>query len=287
MDVIKIRIQTQAQLGDGSVMYRGFADALTTIVKQEGFFARWGGLWFPGIVASILREFSYSSFRFGLYPPIKRMFGADKGDIGLFKKVLSGLVTGGAGSALATPTDLVKIHLQREAGRLGKDGTFETGLHKGKKPLYRNTLDAFIQIYRQNGIVGLYKGIGPTMARAAFLAAGQLASYDHTKYTIRNIGILEDGPQLHVLASVVSALCATTACQPFDTIKTRIMSDKISGLNLYQNGIDCGIKTLRYEGIRGLYRGWLPSFLRLCPHFVMALPLWEQCRKLLGLGYLQ
>jgi len=124
------------------------------------------------------------------------------------------------------------------------------------------------------------------MLRAAFLASGQLSSYDHTKFLMKSNGIISDGPQLHVIASLVSALCATTACQPFDVIKTRIMTNQISGQNLYRNSIDCGLQTLRHEGLKGISRGWLPSFLRLGPHFIMALPLWEQCRRLLGLGYL-
>ena len=37
---------------------------------------------------------------------------------------------------------------------------------------------------------------------------------------------------------------------------------------------------------RVLFRGWVPSYLRLGPHFIVALPLFEQARAALGLGYL-
>lgn len=40
---------------------------------QEGVL----GLWTPGMVASMLRELSYSSIRLGLYPAMKRFYGAD------------------------------------------------------------------------------------------------------------------------------------------------------------------------------------------------------------------
>ena len=32
--------------------------------------------------------------------------------------------------------------------------------------------------------------------------------------------------------------------------------------------------------------GWVPSYLRLGPHFIISLPLFEQVRAALGLGYL-
>lgn len=63
----------------------------------------------------------------------------------LYKKFAAGMTTGAVGSALANPTDLVKIRFQREAGRIGADGLYASGLHKGKAPAYRNTFVAFAE----------------------------------------------------------------------------------------------------------------------------------------------
>eukprot|EP00940_MAST-03C_sp_MAST-3C-sp2_P002143 g2143.t1 len=277
----------------GVVRYKNFFQASALIIREEGLVCTRhpmrGGLLLPGLVPSVMREFGYSSFRFGFYPIVKRQLGADSGDVGLRKKILAGLITGSGGSALATPTDLVKIRQQREAGRLGTDGVYETGLHKGKRPTYANTLQAFHAIFKEQGVVGLYRGIGPTMMRAAMIASGQLASYDHTKHTLKSNGIVQDGVALHVFASVVAGLCATTAAQPFDTLKSRVMSDlggSGGSKRMYSGMTDCFVKTLRNEGPLGLYTGWLTSYLRLGPHFIIAMPLWEQCRELMGLGYL-
>ena len=99
--------------------------------------------------------------------------------------------------------------------------------------MYRNTFDAFRCVFRQEGIRGLYTGVAPTMTRAACLAAGQLASYDHTKYLL---GRSRDDVFGHIAASLVAGLCATTAAQPFDTIKSRVMADR-SGM--YNGMVDC------------------------------------------------
>ena len=237
-----------------------------------------------------MREFGYSSFRFGMYPVIKEFFyaGDSAQDIGLARKMAAGLTTGGLGSALANPCDLVKIRLQREAGAVGSDGLYKTGLHTGKKPTYNGTLNAFATILREEGLKGCYTGVSATMARAAFLACGQLASYDHTKTVAKESGLMRDGIPLHLLASLVAGFCATTACQPFDTVKTRFMTDRQNQKRLYRGPFDCLVKTLRHDGVfHGLFRGWVPSYLRIGPHFIVALPIWEQVRHILGLGYLQ
>lgn len=45
---------------------------------------------------------------------------------------------------------------------------------------------------RSEGIGGLYKGTGPTSARATALAAAELASYDHIKQHIRKKGLMPE-----------------------------------------------------------------------------------------------
>ena len=151
-------MQTEGALASGQTtrVYSTFYGTAKTILKEEGIL----GLWLPGMLPSMMRELSYSSIRMGLYTPIKKIIsGDDKSkDIGLFKKILTGLLTGSIGSAIATPTDLVKIRFQKEAGLI-VDGIYQTGLHKGEPPTYRNTFHAFYMIYKNHGFDGLYKGI--------------------------------------------------------------------------------------------------------------------------------
>ena len=94
---------------------------------------------------------------------------------------------------------------------------------------------------------------------------------------------MDEGILLHIIASLVSGFCATTACAPADLVKTRIMCDP--NHLLYKNPIDCVIKTVKHDGPLALFRGWTPSYARLGPHFIVAFPLLEQMRKLFGLGW--
>ena len=264
------------------------------------------GIFLPGLNATLFREVFYSSVRFGLYTNIKnylletKIFLSDlfkvacfsgENDIQLnfFDKLLAGMITGAFGSAIANPTDLVKIRLQNEYGLVcSTTGLYLNGPKKGQLPTYRNTLDAFRQIARHEGygMNGWMKGVYATMARAALITGGQLASYESAKTFWKKNHGFEEGPGLHTLCSIWSGLVAATFCAPADIVKTRLMcsSGGITGSVPYQGAWECFKDILRREGAIGLFRGWLPSYLRLAPHFIISLPLNEQFRKLFGLS---
>ena len=89
------------------------------------------------------------------------------------------------------------------------------------------------------------------------------------------------------LGALISGFVTTVATSPVDVIKTRLMNDKSSTKHaLYKNSIDCLLKTVRNEGILALYRGFLPNYFRLGPHFIFSLPLYEQLRIAFGVGSL-
>ena len=69
----------------------------------------------------MLREASYSTIRLGAYEPFKELLGAhNPARTPLWKKIAAAASSGAVGSAIASPTDLVKIRLQAE-------GTLEPG----------------------------------------------------------------------------------------------------------------------------------------------------------------
>jgi len=272
MDVIKVRLQLQNQGSKvsltnmhGANPYQGFFHAGLKIFREEGYF---GGL-MKGFTASMIREMSYSSLRMGLYDPIKELLAPNaktKDDFTLIQKIAAGACSGAMGSALVNPTDLIKIRFQ--------------SVCFGQTKPYKNTFDGFYTIWKNEGFSGLYKGIGPTTLRASVLTSAQLSSYDHTKRVLLRNNILDDNIFLHLTASIVSGLVTTTATNPVDIVKTRWMASL--GSHMYKNPLDCFIKTVQSEGPHALMKGWVPNYLRLGPHFILSLPLYEFLRTLLG-----
>lgn len=84
----------------------------------------------------------YASLRIGLYDPIKSVIcGKDfKGEVPLYKRILSGLTSGAVAILVANPTDVIKIRLQAE-------GNLPPGVPKR----YSGVMDAWVKIYKTEG----------------------------------------------------------------------------------------------------------------------------------------
>lgn len=272
MDLTKVRLQTQNELQKLSKekqTFRGFFHCTQKIAHEEGLLT----LWTRGLTASMIREMSYSSIRMGMYDPIKGLLVAEnETHPSLAKKIFAGLISGALGSFFVNPTDVTKIRIQGDVRE------------PGKPPRYKNTFNAFFRIYKEEGIVnGLYKGAGATTLRASILTSAQMSSYDHTKHLLLRYDrhFSSDTVHTHVIAALVSGFVTAVATSPVDVIKTRYMN---SPSGRYKNAFDCFIKTVRVEGPTALFKGFLPNYFRLGPHFVFALPLFEQLRILFGVG---
>ncbi|KAI8831244.1 mitochondrial carrier domain-containing protein [Chytridium lagenaria] len=256
--------------------YRSLSHTAGRIYAEEGI----AGLVLPGLLATVFRELIYSSLRFAIYVPIKTGLHnliADSDKIGKMEqggepfiiKLVSGVSSGIIGSSLANPTDVVKIRMQSEAGRV-VNGVYVSGLREGHKPTYKNTFNAFYRIALDEGFAGLYRGAGA-------VTGVQLASYDETKYILKKQGLYKKVSHF--------TLPPLNRFSPIDFVKSRILAQNSTDPNRYTGVFDCMVRSVKHNGGNPmiLFRGWLASYLRLAPHFVIALPLNEWCRKMLGL----
>lgn len=93
--------------------------------------------------------------------------------------------------------------------------------------------------------------------------ASQLVSYDFFKDVLLTHTSMENGMPLHLAASAASGTVATTICAPADVVKSRVMNAKAGkGGNV---GVVAMLKdSLKAEGPRFLFRGWLPAWSEWC-----------------------
>lgn len=291
LDVMKTKIQTQGQLANGTdvslTLYKNVRHCGRTLLAEQGFVR---GLWLPGLTASVARDVINGGIRIGLYPTfVTGINDACSGccvsipSLGI--KLLAGWCTGMVGAIAGNPTDLIKIRLQAESGCIER-GVYTTGLYKGVVPSYRSAFHACTQILNTEGIQGLFRGCTANIARAALVTSGQMASYDETKVCLTKlahtcgIGFLGDESIKVPIASAVSGVVAATMAAPADLVRSRVMDACRAGegRDRYYGAIDCVVKTIRYEGVFALWRGWVPAYMRLGPQFIVAFPLMELLR---------
>lgn len=259
-----------------------FSRTLSTIARTEGLWVLWGS----GIVSACYRDLFYSSIRYGAYPIVKGvLFPADasNSDIGLTRKWVCGVLTGGVGAAMANPSDIVMIRMKAESGLIA-NGKFITGIYKGETPRYTNGFEGLYRLLKNEGVRAAYAGTSATALRAALGTGAQVAAYDHTKHLCKSyqLGVLgKEGVPLHVFSAFIAGLAFTTCAAPADVVKSRYMAEPTR----FKGVLDCALQLVRQDGFKALFRGWTPGAARICPLFMIMTPILEQCRKAIGLGW--
>ncbi|KAK3092543.1 hypothetical protein FSP39_004188 [Pinctada imbricata] len=277
LDTAKVRLQIQGQgknLFDHTLMewnttnvpkYRGLLNTLRIIVKEEGFLSVYNGL-----VPGLQRQMCFSTIRLGLYDEVKLkyaklLYGENlPSDMMINVRILSGLTTGGVSVILAQPTDVVKIKMQAQK-TTGPSITI----------LYKNTLQAYAKIGRQEGMKGLWKGCVPNMIRNAIVNVGEVVAYDIIKTLIIRHDIMSDSVPCHVVSGAGAGFCATVVASPVDVVKTRYMN---SPLGEYRGVIHCAYSVWKEGKLKAFYKGFVPSFMRLGSWNIVMFMCYEQLK---------
>ena len=172
----------------------------------------------------------------------------------------SGLLGGIAGN----PADVLNVRMQHDAA-----------LPASERRNYRNAVEGLYRMTREEGVRSLWRGVWPNSMRAVLMTASQLASYDGFKRVLVDKAKMQDGTTTHFTASVLAGFVATTVCSPVDVIKTRVMSAKESQALMALMGT-----IVKNEGFGWMFKGWVPSFIRLGPHTIATFLFLEQHKKL-------
>ena len=248
IEVVKTRMQVAT----------GFS--ISTMLKSEGALSL-----YKGIQAAWLREASYTSIKLGAYGPIKTMLG-DNGDAPFYIKFASGSLSGGLGSVVGNPFDVMKtMQMAGESKPLGS-------LMK--------------QMYKEQGIGGFYRGVEANILRAIVLNGTKMACYDISKgWVAAKTGWSRKDIRCQFVSATISGFAMTCTVAPFDNVRTRLMNQP-TGAKVYTGMLDCFTKIVAKDGPRVLYRGFLPIWGRFAPQATLQLVVFEAVLKATGFAAL-
>lgn len=272
LDLAKVRLQTATKPGQSllSMIYQ--------IITKEGVFKIYSGL-----TASLLRQATYSTTRFGIYEFLKEQYmesiattgGTEQKKPSTAVLLPMSMIAGALGGLVGNPSDVVNIRMQN-------DSTLPINQRRN----YRNAFDGIYKICQQEGINSLFRGLTPNLIRGVLMTASQVVTYDIAKsILVDHIHMDPSKKSTHFSASLIAGLVATTVCSPADVVKTKIMNSKGStgggsgGDGVNGNAILILKNAVKHEGIGFMFRGWLPSFIRLGPHTIVTFLVLEQLRK--------
>ncbi|MCO5587073.1 hypothetical protein L7F22_041019 [Adiantum nelumboides] len=183
VDIVKVRIQ----LGQGSALH-----VAKTMLKEEGF-----GAYYRGLSAGLLRQATYTTACLGSFRILTNKAMQTNGGkpLPLYQKALCGLTAGAIGAYFGNPADLALI-------RIKTDNT----LLLAERRNYKNVFHTLYKITADEGVLALWKGVGPIVVSAMALNMGMLASYDQSVELFRDFEgatfemLARDALRLHELA---------------------------------------------------------------------------------------
>ncbi|KAJ2784407.1 Mitochondrial dicarboxylate transporter [Coemansia javaensis] len=261
IDLIKVRLQT-------STARARALRTLRSIVREAGILGLYSGL-----SAALLRQGTYTMARFAVYDVAKAALrGADEAAPSGRALAVATLLSGAAGGLVGNPAEVLNVRMQN-------DQALPPRLRRN----YRNAAHGLVLMVRDEGVGALATGLGPSLVRATLATGSQFVSYDLLKARLLAAGY-PDSVSVHFAASFAAGLVATTVCSPADVIKSRVMASlnpppgraaAAAAPSIWRACVD----VYRAEGIRAFFKGWVPSYIRLCPQLVITFVIYERLRK--------
>ncbi|KAG9351696.1 hypothetical protein JZ751_022947 [Albula glossodonta] len=274
LEVVKTRMQLQGELksrGSYQVYYRNVFHAFYTIGKVDGI----AGLQ-KGLAPGLLYQFFMNGVRLGSYAIIETSgYIHTDGKVSTTKSTIAGAVAGVVGAVMGSPIYLVKTHLQSQS---------TSSIAVGHQYKHRGMFHALAAIHREHGILGLWRGSSAAVPRVSIGSAAQLSTFSGSKEFVAELQVFpEDSWLIALTAGMISSVVVVLAMTPFDVVSTRLYNQPVDRLGkgqLYKGFSDCFSKTLKKEGLTGLYKGLGASYFRLGPHTILSLLFWNELRKL-------
>ena len=283
IDLVKTRIQNQRNASKSStttvattatsaakaaateaattVQYKGPIDCFLKVLRAEGV----RGL-YRGLAPQLIGVAPEKAIKLAVNDLLRESFTnqdhvTGSSDIYLPLEVLAGCGAGASQVVVTNPLEIVKIRLQVMGQAASKAVT---------KP-------SAIQIVRELGISGLYKGAGACFLRDIPFSGIYFPMYAAAKahFAEENPGEKNLKPQHLLFAGALAGVPAAALTTPADVIKTRLQVKPLPGQTKYYGITDAFMKILSQEGWGALFKGTSMRVFRSSPQFGITLLTYE------------
>lgn len=217
------------------------------------------------------------------------------------RHILAGAIAGSTTSLITCPLDVVKTRMQylpilkeqmngmkdgrsagmlynliKSQGRAGKAGGQAPPIQKP----YKGTLISLRRIWSEEGLRGLYRGLGPTLLGYLPTLSIYFPAYHNYKYYLAKwTGRTGTDPFIHLISAIGAGATSSFTTNPFWLIRTRLMTQSEFTPYFYWNSLHAFRSIYQHEGISGLYKGLGPAALGLL-HVAVQFPLYEKFKSL-------
>ncbi|KAF9998470.1 hypothetical protein BGZ80_004216 [Entomortierella chlamydospora] len=166
------------------------------------------------------------------------------------------------------------------------------------KPCRLNMQTVIREIWQKAGLRGFYRGLGPSLVGIFPYAAIDLSVFETLKfgYMRWKAGVHEgdkgseekalDRPSVFVLLAcgTISGSVGATSVYPLSLVRTRLQAQGTPHHpQTYTSTLDVFRKTYAKEGVRGFYKGMVPTLTKVVPAVSISYVVYEYSKRELGL----
>ncbi|KAJ2514321.1 mitochondrial aspartate-glutamate transporter agc1 [Coemansia sp. RSA 1939] len=182
-----------------------------------------------------------------------------------------GAIAGGIGAAVVYPIDLVKTRMQNQ--RVAVVGEM----------MYKNSIDCFRKVIRNEGILGLYRGLGPQLVGVAPEKAIKLTVNDFVRARLTDTKTGKIKLTSELFAGAMAGASQVVFTNPLEIVKIRLQiqgellkETAGKGAPIVRRGAVTIIKEL---GLLGLYKGASACLLRDVPFSAIYFSCYSHLKK--------
>lgn len=258
-------IRTHLMVGGASSS--SFGQVFRQIMKADG----WRGL-FRGNGIQVLRCAPSRAIELYTYESVKcALSGTDASPpalpfpLPLPASSIAGAAAGMASTLLCYPLELLKTRITVRPN------------------VYRGLRFAFSKIVREQGVRELYRGVVPSVFGIIPYAGANYCFYDSLCAAYRRATNKERMGHLATLAVGSTAGAMSSACTfPFEVAREKMQMGALNGGREYLGLWHCLQTIAREEGVRGLFRGVVPSCLKLMPAAGISFMCYEAMKRVIN-----
>ncbi|KAI0966019.1 mitochondrial carrier domain-containing protein [Xylaria arbuscula] len=246
-----------------------------------------GGMkgFFAGNGLNVVKIMPETAIRFGAYEAAKNALAGLEGhndphSINPYSKFVAGGAAGMVAQFCVYPLDTLKFRLQSEYVSGGPRGNALL-LQTARKMLAEGGARA---AYRgvTMGLVGMFPYSAIDMGTFEFLKT------TYIQYKAKASGCHEEDAQPSTFATGImgasSGAFGASVVYPLNVLRTRLQTQGTSMHPARYTGIwDVAQKTLKNEGVRGLYKGLMPNLLKVAPALSITWMVYEKTKKVMSL----
>ncbi|KAH9672590.1 mitochondrial substrate carrier family protein [Citrus sinensis] len=258
------------------------------IANEEGFRAFW-----KGNLVTIAHRLPYSSVNFYCYEHYKNVsflqsvLGLDNhresASVNLGVHFVGGGLAGMTAASATYPLDLVRTRLAAQF-KISVLNSNSFGTLQRQAIYYKGIWHSFQTICREEGFLGLYKGLGATLLGVGPSIAISFSVYESLRSFWQSYRPNDPTVMVSLACGSLSGIASSTATFPIDLVRRRMQLEGAGGrARVYNNGL---LGTFRYiiqsEGLQGLYRGILPEYYKVVPGVGIVFMTYETLKMLLS-----